>query len=183
MGGDAVNAGDERLLRAWCDLKYLFGDKWAPVILVTLQGGPMRRKEILSTISSYSIGKEWSDKHVLHDSILARTLKTMTEEGLVTCTSDTMTFPHLVYYTLNPALSEYLEIAKALLPWVDAHPELIAHAQAYARRNGDGNADDGNGGGIGVIIDVAERAALDISDKVGGDSGPAEDPRVRDEFG
>jgi hypothetical protein len=45
----------------------------------------MRRKEILSTISSYSIGEEWSDKHaVLHDSILARTLKKITEEGLLT---------------------------------------------------------------------------------------------------
>jgi DNA-binding HxlR family transcriptional regulator len=96
----------------------------APAILVTLQDGPMRRKEILSTVNSCSIGKEWSDKHVLHGSILARTLKKMTEKGLVTRASDTMTFPQRVYYTLNPDGSEYLEIAKALDPWVDAHPGI-----------------------------------------------------------
>lgn len=100
----------------------------------------------------------------------------------MTRTSDTTTFPRWVHYTLNPAVSKYLESAKALLPWVDAHPELIAHAQAYARRNGDGNNDDGNGAGVGALTDVAERAALDTSDKVGGDSDPAEDRRVRDEF-
>jgi DNA-binding HxlR family transcriptional regulator len=42
---------DERFLRGLYDLKYLFGDKWAPAILVTLSDGPMRRKETLSTIS------------------------------------------------------------------------------------------------------------------------------------
>ena len=78
-----MTVGDERFLRGLYDLKYLFGDKWAPAILVTLSGGPMRPVEILSTINSYSIGEEWSDKHdFLHDSMLARTWKKMTEEGL-----------------------------------------------------------------------------------------------------
>lgn len=85
---------DERFLRGLYDLKYLFGDKWAPAILVTLSDGPMRQKEILSTISSYSVGEEWSDKHAtLHDSILARTLKKVTEEGLLARTRRTDTFP------------------------------------------------------------------------------------------
>jgi DNA-binding HxlR family transcriptional regulator len=60
----------------------------ALAILVTLSDGPMRRVEILSTINSYSIGEKWSNKHaILHDSMLARTLKKMTEEGLLTHTA------------------------------------------------------------------------------------------------
>jgi DNA-binding HxlR family transcriptional regulator len=76
--------GDGEFLRDLCDLLRLFGDKWVPPILVTLADGPMRQVEILSTIRSYSIGQEWSGRPaVLHDSILARALKTMTAEGLL----------------------------------------------------------------------------------------------------
>ena len=133
-----MKVGDERFLRGLYDLKYLFGDKWAPAILVTLSGGPMRRKEILSTISSYSIGEEWSDKHaVLHDSILARTLKKMTEEGLLTRIRCTKTFPVTVTYELKPEVLEFLKQAEVLVAWADKHQELIAQAQAYSRRNGD----------------------------------------------
>ena len=89
-----MNEGAERFLRRLYDLKYLVADKWALAILVTLSDGAMRRVEILSTINSYSIGEEWSDKHaVLHDSMLARTLKKMTEEGLLTRERRTETFP------------------------------------------------------------------------------------------
>jgi DNA-binding HxlR family transcriptional regulator len=89
------------------DLKYLFGEESAPAIVVALARGPMRRKEILSTISSYSIGEEWSDRHaVLHDGILARTLKKMTEEGILSRRRDTETFPARVYYSLNPEVME-----------------------------------------------------------------------------
>lgn len=35
-----MDAGDERFLRGGYDLKYLFGDKWAPTILVMLSNGP-----------------------------------------------------------------------------------------------------------------------------------------------
>lgn len=133
-----MTVGDERFLRGLYDLKYLFGDKWAPAILVALSGGPMRRKEILSTISSYSIGEEWSDKHaVLHDSILARTLKKMTGEGLLTRIRCTKTFPVTVTYELNPDVLEFLTLAETLVAWADGHPDLIAQAQAYSRRNGD----------------------------------------------
>jgi DNA-binding HxlR family transcriptional regulator len=133
-----MQVGDERYLRGLYDLKYLFGDKWVPAIMVTLSGGPMRRKEILSTISSYSIGEEWSDKHaVLHDSILARTLKKMTEEGLLTRTRRTEAFPVTVTYSLKPEVLEFLKLAEPVIAWVDDHPELVGQAQAYSRRNGD----------------------------------------------
>lgn len=130
-----MTVGDERFLRGLYDLKYLFGDKWTPAILAALANGPLRRVEILSTISSYSIGEEWSDKHtVLHDSILARYLKKMTEEGLLTRTRSPETFPTKVMYSLTPDVLEFLEIADRALTWVDAHPELISNAQAYRRR-------------------------------------------------
>ena len=89
-----MKLGDEKFLRAMYDLKYLFGDKWALAIMFALSDGPLRRVDILSTVKSYSIGKEWSDKNaVLHDSILARTLKKMTEEGLLARARAAGTFP------------------------------------------------------------------------------------------
>ncbi|MEV8444160.1 hypothetical protein AB0425_42870 [Actinosynnema sp. NPDC051121] len=73
---------DDMTLGGLHDLKKLFRDKWAPAILVTLPDGPLRRVEILSTVNSYSIDENWTDKHaVLHDSILARTLKNMINRG------------------------------------------------------------------------------------------------------
>jgi hypothetical protein len=79
--GGTMNVGAEKFLRCLYDLKYLVGDKWTLAILVKLSDGPMRRVEILLTVNSYSIGEEWSDKHaILHDSMLARTLKKMTEK-------------------------------------------------------------------------------------------------------
>lgn len=130
--------GDEEFLRLLYDLKYLFGDKWAPAIVAVLAGGPMRRKEILSTISSYSIGEEWSDRHaVLHDSILARTLKKMTEEGILSRRRDTETFPVRVYYSLNPEVVELLDVLDTVVAWVKKHPGLIARAQAHRRHDND----------------------------------------------
>ncbi|MEC3974937.1 winged helix-turn-helix transcriptional regulator [Amycolatopsis sp. H20-H5] len=151
-----MKVDDERFLRGLYDLKYLFGDKWAPAILVTLADGPMRRKEILSTISSYSIGEEWSDKHaVLHDSILARTLKKMTEGGLLTRTRCTETFPVQVVYSLKPEVLEFLSLSEVLVGWADGHPELVAQAQAYSRRNGDETV---------TLTGIAELDELDIAD-------------------
>jgi DNA-binding HxlR family transcriptional regulator len=151
-----MKAGDERFLRGLYDLKYLFGDKWAPATLVTLSGGPMRRKEILSTISSYSIGEGWSDKHaVLHDSILARTLKKMTEEGLLARIRCTKTFPVTVTYELKPEVLEFLPLTETLVAWADEHQELIAQAQAYSRRNGDE---------IGTRTGIAELDELGLTD-------------------
>lgn len=132
-----MTAGEARLLRGLYDLKYLFGDKWVPAILVALADGPRRRTEILSTVNSFSIGEEWADKHtVLHDSILARTLKKMTEEGLLTRRRSTETFPPRVMYSLRPEVVEFLTVVEPVIVWTEQHPDLMAKAQAYRRRNG-----------------------------------------------
>jgi DNA-binding HxlR family transcriptional regulator len=127
----------ERFLRRLYDLKYLVGDKWTLAILVTLSDGPMRRVEILSTINSYSIGEEWSDKHaILHDSMLARTLKKMTEEGFLNRTNSAESFPPKVFYSLRQDAIDFLELAEPAMAWAEEHTALIAHAQAYSRRRG-----------------------------------------------
>jgi DNA-binding HxlR family transcriptional regulator len=132
-----MNVGAEKFLRRLYDLKYLVGDKWTLAILVTLSDGPMRRVEILSTINSYSIGEEWSDKHaILHDSMLARTLKKMTEEGLLTRARRTDIFPPRVFYSLKPDAVEFLQLCEPAIAWAEEHTELIEHAQAYSRQRG-----------------------------------------------
>lgn len=132
-----MNVGAEKFLRRLYDLKYLVGDKWTLAILVTLSDGPMRRVEIHSTINSYSIGEEWSDKHaILHDSILARTLKKLTEEGLLARARRTDIFPPQVFYSLTQDAVDFLRLAEPAIAWAEEHTELIAQAQAYCRKRG-----------------------------------------------
>lgn len=134
-------AVDRELLRQFYDLKQLFNDKWAPAILVTLAEGRMRRVDILSTLQSLSYGAEWSDKQTpLHDSIFARTLKRMTEEGLLLRTEpDSPTFPAEVYYALTPPMEEFLNVVSPVQEWARRHADLIARAQAHRRRSGHGD--------------------------------------------
>ncbi|WNV90209.1 winged helix-turn-helix transcriptional regulator [Umezawaea sp. Da 62-37] len=128
---------DDRVLRGLYDLKNLFGDKWVPAILVALRDGPLRRVEILSTVNSYSIDENWTDKHaVLHDSIFARTLKKMREQGLIDRHSCDKTFPPEVLYSLTPAVAEVLTLAEPLIEWTRAHPELLSQAQSHSRQSG-----------------------------------------------
>ena len=157
--GGAMNVGAEKFLRRLYDLKYLVGDKWTLAILVTLSDGPMRRVEILSTINSYSIGEEWSDKHaILHDSMLARTLKKMTEEGLLTRTRRTEIFPPQVFYSLKQDAVEFLQLCEPAIAWAEEHTELIEHAQAYSRQRGRD---------VGTLTGIAELddGALDDEDE------------------
>lgn len=128
---------DDRVLRGLYDLKNLFGGKRVPAILVALRDGPLRRVEILSTVNSYSIDENWTDKHaVLHDSILAHTLKKMREQGLIVRESCDKSFPSEVVYSLALAVAEVLTLAEPLIEWTRAHPELLSQAQAHSRHGG-----------------------------------------------
>lgn len=139
-----MTVGDEEFLRDLYNVKQLFGDKWTPAIISTLARGPMRRVEILSTINSYSVGEDWSDKRgVLHDSILTKSLKKMTTEGLLARNRRAETFPPKVYYSLTRDVLEFLEATEPVLEWARSHPELIARAQAYSRNHGDDEATAG----------------------------------------
>lgn len=128
---------DDGVLRGLYDLRNLFGDKWVPAIVVALRDGPLRRVDILSTVNSYFIDENWTDKHpVLHDSILARTLKKMRMQGLVVRERSTKSFPPEVEYSLNPAVVEALEAAEPLIAWTRTHSDLLAQAQKYSREHG-----------------------------------------------
>jgi DNA-binding HxlR family transcriptional regulator len=164
---------DEQFLRDLYSLKYLFGDKWAPAINVTLSHGPMRRAEVLSTITSYSLGEEWSGKSaVLHDSILTRTLRKMTEEGLLVRTRDTSTFPPKVFYSLTPEITEFIELAEPLVDWVRRNPSLVAQAQAYSRRDGDGDGEDDEAFGLAADAFELDDDEDTHDDTVNNEPGP-----------
>jgi DNA-binding HxlR family transcriptional regulator len=162
--GDEEFRRDEEFLRNLYSLKYLFRDKWAPAINVTLSHGPMRRAEILSTIKSYSLGEEWSGKPaVLHDSILTRTLRKMTDEGLLARRRDTSTFPPKVFYSLAPEITEFVELVEPLVDWVRRNPKLVAQAQAYSRHHGEDDEDGETLFGI-AGTDDSDTSALDHED-------------------
>nr|WP_243869393.1 replication-relaxation family protein [Amycolatopsis granulosa] len=137
----------DRLLRGLYDLRSLFGDKWVPAIVVALRAGPLRRIEVLSTVNSYFIDENWTDKQpVLHDSILARTLKKMRMQGLVFRERSTKSFPPEVEYALNPAVADALRAAEPLIAWTRAHPDLLAQAQEYSRKHGQHGGSSGDEG-------------------------------------
>jgi hypothetical protein len=63
-------------------------------------------------------------------------LKKVTEEGLW-LVSGAQRLSVTVTYSLKPDVLEFLTLSRTLVAWADDHAELIAHAQAYSRRNGD----------------------------------------------
>jgi DNA-binding HxlR family transcriptional regulator len=139
-----MSVGDGEFLRDLYNVTQLFGDKWTLAIVSTLAHGPMRRVEILTTINSYSVGEDWSDKHgVLHDSILTKSLKKMTAEGLLVRTRHAEIFPPKVYYSLTRDALEFLKAADPVIEWARSHADLIARAQAYRRNHGDDGATAG----------------------------------------
>jgi DNA-binding HxlR family transcriptional regulator len=81
---------------------------------------------------------------VLHDSILARTAKKLTQDGLVVRTRRTETFPPEVFYSLTQDGLEFLRLTEPAIAWVEEHAALIARAQENRRRP------DGDGGTLGI---------------------------------
>ena len=79
----------------------------------------------------------------------------MTGEGLLTRVRCTKTFPVTVTYELKPEVLEFLTLAETLVAWADGHPDLIAQAQAYSRRNGDE---------IGTLTGIAELDDIGLTD-------------------
>jgi len=162
-----MTVGNEEFLRGLYSVKCLFGDKWAPAIIVALANGRMRRVNILSTINSYSLD---SDKPVvLHDSILARTLKKMTREGLLVRTRRTEIFPPRVYYSLKPEIAEFLRVVEPVVEWTRCHPGLIAQIQDYSSYCDD---DVQTMTGVGEVgVDLLDDAVVDHGDLIGYSTG------------
>lgn len=138
---------DQEFLHHFYDLRQLLIDKWAPAIVVTLAHGKMRRADILATINSFSYGEEWTGQpKQLQDSILSRTLKRMTEEGLLLRTqTDSKSFPAEVYYSLSPEMEEFLTVVEPAAEWARRHADLLERAKAH-RRQAEHSDDDLAGG-------------------------------------
>ena len=158
-----VTDRDDRVPCGLQDLKNLFKDKWMLAIR-TLRHGPLRRAETLSTVNSYSIGDNLTDKHtVLHDSIPARTLKKMREQELIVRQSCDMPFPPRVLYSLIPTVFEVVALAEPLIEWTRVRQELLAQTQAHNRRHG---ADIGDVAGLDAFSSARRRP-----DRAGGAVG------------
>ncbi|WP_418155368.1 winged helix-turn-helix transcriptional regulator [Actinoalloteichus caeruleus] len=113
----------------------MFGDKWAPAILFVLSNGPLRRVDIASEVRACSVGAEWSrTPPVLHDSILARTLKRMTAAGLVSRTGSTDTFPPQAIYTATPEVVDLLKLLEPAVAWTRKNASLVERARGSHRR-------------------------------------------------
>ncbi|WP_418153398.1 winged helix-turn-helix transcriptional regulator [Actinoalloteichus caeruleus] len=126
-----MEATDEEFLTRWYEVRSLLGDKWVPAVLLVLSAGPLRRVEILSTIRSYPLSVEWSEKvSVLHDSILTKVLKKLTDEGLLLREQKEEVFPPYVTYALTPAAREFVSAMGVLVEWARRHEEVIARAHA-----------------------------------------------------
>jgi DNA-binding HxlR family transcriptional regulator len=65
----------------------------------------------------------------LHDSILARSLKRLTADGLVRREEQSTGFPPAVSYSLSDAGRDFLHVAASLADWSDRHPDIVAQAQ------------------------------------------------------
>jgi DNA-binding HxlR family transcriptional regulator len=125
---------DRCFLRDAADVKHIFGDKWTIPVMVALAGGPMRRSEILTTVSSYSIDENWPGKAtVLHDSILSRTLRKMVAEGLVARQELPDVFPRHVRYELLPEAADFLDRVRQVVGWSEHNAHVVANAQAFHR--------------------------------------------------
>lgn len=123
-----MRTDDETFLRNTYTLRRLVGDKWTPAILFALADGPQRPSEIMATINTFSpMAEEWTERRFkLHDSILARALRKLVEEGLVVRHDDGESFPPRVFYALTGPAQEYLKMERPLADWAGRHVEQIA---------------------------------------------------------
>jgi DNA-binding HxlR family transcriptional regulator len=170
LHGKAKNGSAPRELY---DVKNLLADKWVLAIATALRSGPLRRVDILSTCTSYSIDEKWSSKPaVLQDSILGRHLKKMRLLGLIDRASCMKSFPPVAVYSLNPAVSDLLGLMDPLVVWARVNAEIVERAQAYSRDPA--GADVGGGGGGGqAIADRNDLGAAVIAPRAGRFPDPA----------
>jgi DNA-binding HxlR family transcriptional regulator len=133
-----VYPGEERFLQGWYATRVLLSAEWTPSILVALLGGPLHYKDLLSAVRSLRAAERWSDRHqVLHESILSRSLRALTADGLIVRVQDPGVFPPSVQYRLMPAAREIVQILVPAAEWSKRHPEIVERAQQ--RRVGGGS--------------------------------------------
>jgi DNA-binding HxlR family transcriptional regulator len=133
----AVARTDAEKLQKLHDAKQLFSGDWMNPVLVALKDGPKHYTELATLVRAMNSADSdsWSGKpRVLHDSVLTRTLKSMTADGLILRHEEVGTFPPSVQYAISTATAEALDALEPMVAWVGRHPDLIEHAQRRRRR-------------------------------------------------
>jgi DNA-binding HxlR family transcriptional regulator len=98
-----------RLLPAWHGARALTAGEWVPAVMLTLLASPLRYTAILSAVRSRDTDMSARRHETLHDSVLARTLRRMADDGLLDRSERTGVFPPSVLYALTPPARERLD--------------------------------------------------------------------------
>ncbi|NIH78946.1 winged helix-turn-helix transcriptional regulator [Amycolatopsis viridis] len=99
-----------------------FGDKWAPLVIACLEGGPRRFSELRVPLQRVT------------PKMLTKSLRGLERDGLVRRTSHCGT-PARVEYELTPLGRSMLAPMKAVYAWAGEHwEELLDARESYAQR-------------------------------------------------
>jgi DNA-binding HxlR family transcriptional regulator len=129
-----ADVSSPEFLPGWYDARALLAAEWAPAIAVALLDGPLSYKEILAAAQQSNPSRRWSARHDrLHESILSRTLRGMTRDGLLERQEDAATFPPTVRYQLTDDCRTLLEKLAPMADWARDHQPMIDQAQQRRR--------------------------------------------------
>src|SRR3954452_17566238 len=91
-------------------------DKWVPLVLVGLSGGPQRYSQLARTIAGVS------------QKMLTQTLRTLERDGLLTRTV-TPSVPVTVTYELTELGRSLLAVVAQLKDWAESHMDAVLAAR------------------------------------------------------
>lgn len=120
-------------LWAMQNVQRLFYGEWTVAILVALSDGPKHYKQIRDRIRSLTSSQsELEPGRVLHDSVLTRTLKSLTAKELIEREQKSASFPPSVEYALTPATAEALAAWGSVVEWARKHADLVTRTRRRA---------------------------------------------------
>jgi DNA-binding HxlR family transcriptional regulator len=97
-------------------------------VMLTLLDGPMHYKDILSAVRSLNSDVRGRRHQTLQDSVLTRTLRQATDDGLIDRYGRTAVFSSSVLYALTPSGRELLNAVVPLVHWGELHPDVVSSA-------------------------------------------------------
>lgn len=113
---------DNAFVHGWASARATSSAKWAPAILVALQSEALHYTELLAAVrASHNECAACAHCGHLHEGILTRSLKTLTDDGLLSRTEAVRVFPPSVEYALTPAGRELLAAVRPLADWGRRH--------------------------------------------------------------
>ena len=128
-----MNTRDLAFAQYWAYARDILGAKWAPAILITLQDGPRHYKDILRDVRAHHSWNHPSGRReFLHEGILTRSLKALTESGMLVRDERTGVFPPSVTYALTPAAKALIAAAQPMATWAREHQQGATDAACQA---------------------------------------------------